>query len=459
MAWLEKGEYLESPKGQYNRYSWRRWYRRLYLDFSIEPQSKNAMSLADKIKLQREIVSQMELSQITHSRRRAFQGPIAVSFSLSSTSKTPPHIHTAMKNLLDLFGKPLPESGIKRKGLAYYDDKQIKYLSVGYNVTEGEPKIRATIAPLEHFLTDIAFADRILNDEWDLEIDSRSDYNKFLREIGESDEDDYFEDEFDNAYEHFRAVSDKKGAWATVEDERDYKMLLRHAQVDVQKYYLKNYKIRLEEIYHLYRATGLAKSYVSYGDSSFNETMRQHSVAMCKIFEKFSMRINLPGIPKKAGETKAFKEQVREMMQHFAEKRLALAPLQIPIGLEVIFKPPKASEGFSKDLDNIMRLVLPIFHEIFEPPVTPLANVNEDDINSPLLEEIIKGIPKSVRRSVARYDIMEVPRHEGDDDDGCLNLGIFGDIAPSVYSIWNRMDDVIDKWHDEIKDQLDDYGS
>lgn len=457
MPLLDKGEYLESPKGQYNRYRWRRWYRRLYLDFSIEPQSKNAMSQADKIKLQREIISQMESSQIIRSGRRAFKGPIAVSFSLSSTSKTPPHIHTAMKNLLDLFGKPLPASGIKRKGLAYYDDKQIKYLSVNYNVAQGEPKIRTTIAPLGHFLEDISFVVRILNEEWDLEIENQSDYNKFLQEIGEED-DDYLDDEIEDAHEHFRDVRDKKGAWATFEDERDYKMFLRDAQANVQKYYLRYYRLRLEEIYHLYRAAGLAKSYLSYSSSSFEEAKRQHSVTMCKIFEKFPLRINLPGIPKKAGETKVFKEQVRKMMVEFAKKRPALVPILIPIGLEVIFKPPKASEGFSKDLDNIMRLVLPIFHEIFEPPVTPSANLDEGDINSPLLEEIVKGIPKSVRRSVARYDIIEVPRQEYDGDDGYISLGIFGDIAPSVYSIWNRMDDVIDQWYDEVEDQLDEYG-
>jgi len=455
MSWLEKGKYLESPRGHFDRHSWRKWYRRLCFEFSIEPKSKNAMSISEKILFQEEILKQMS-SQFASLKKHAFRGNIAARFVLTCTSQTPPHIHTAMKNLLDLFGKPLPGTKTRRKGLAYYDDRQIKYLSVSYYVGKTAPSIYVTFAPLEHFLSDISFAERILNEKWPLKIDNHRDYTNFLREIGENKTDDFFiEDHTQEAYEHYCDLRDRNSAWSIIEDENAYKMFLRKAQTDVQKYQLRNYRIQLTEIYHLYRASGLAKPYREYNNSLLEERLRKYSVDMSKIFEKFPIRIKLPGIPKKNGETKIFKEAVRKMMQHFYEKNPILVPLYIPIGLEGIFKPPKTSESFSKDLDNIMRLILPIFHEVFKPPVTTFAN--EDDIEMPLIKELVQGIPKSVRNSVARYDIMEVSRHEGDGEDGYINLGIYGDLATGHFSIWDRVDGVIEKWHDAIDDQLDYY--
>lgn len=60
-----------------------------------------------------------------------------------------------------------------------------------------------------------------------------------------------------------------------------------------------------------------------------------------------------------------------------------------------------------------MRIIVPIFHEIFSPPL---------GFDS-LVEKNLCQIPKTIKYQLERYEIVMIPRKK-DDDDGILTLGI-----------------------------------
>jgi hypothetical protein len=64
---------------------------------------------------------------------------------------------------------------------------------------------------------------------------------------------------------------------------------------------------------------------------------------------------------------------------------------------------------------------------------------------------MIRDIPKSVPYSVAGYEIVEIPRHSDDEEDGFLVVGL----SPGSYashSLWFRIDEAIEKWGECIRD-------
>ena len=145
-------DYLNTPQGQYNRHNWQKIYNHQYFSMQHEIKSKKSAKPHQILALQNSILESMQ-----ERRKRAFRGKIAVDLLLTPTSNNPPHIHNAVKFLLDVFARPHPDLNTKRKGLIYYDDSQIAYLSVKYNlsnVTSGS-RILCSFQPFRNFLQDI----------------------------------------------------------------------------------------------------------------------------------------------------------------------------------------------------------------------------------------------------------------------------------------------------------------
>ena len=155
MAFIDKEPYWKTPHGQYGRYQWRKRTGWSYYSFEREPPKRSTRN-PQKIDLQNEI-----LEWVKGSGRRSYRSKIAVDISIIP-AKTPAHIHTTVKKLLDLFQKPVDGSRICRKGLIYQNDNQIAYLSVRYHTTDNEPSIDAQFAPFRNFLLDVELADNIL---------------------------------------------------------------------------------------------------------------------------------------------------------------------------------------------------------------------------------------------------------------------------------------------------------
>ena len=171
---MTTGQYLDTPKGKVGRYRWRR-RGRLHLEIlNIEPRGKNNMPGADQERFQKQV-----LKQLTKWTRYAFRGPIVLQMSISTTEKTPSHVHTIAKNLLDILSKPRPGLCTSRRGLLYLDDVQVHGLSVSAQHGESAPRIFLTALPLRFLLADLdlaVHAQTELRDQDDTELsDSRED--------------------------------------------------------------------------------------------------------------------------------------------------------------------------------------------------------------------------------------------------------------------------------------------
>ena len=160
--------YWKTPYGQYGRYQWRQRTGMSFYSFDSQPPQKSTRT-EQKIEFQKELLKQMR-----DACRRSYQlsTRVAAEVYITPDSPTPPHIHTTVKKLLDLFGKPV-EKSIKRKGLVYQNDNQIAYLSIRYNLGDKGPSIFAHFAPFRHFLLDVELADKILTSNFSDILDSR----------------------------------------------------------------------------------------------------------------------------------------------------------------------------------------------------------------------------------------------------------------------------------------------
>lgn len=439
-------EYLKIPQGQCGRYNWRKRHGCSHYLFDMEPRSKKAMKVEGKVAFQREILRQMK-----QLHRAAYRGRIVAELSINLASKTPPHIHTIVKNLLDNFSTPLPKSRIRRKGLIYQDDRQIVYLSVRYHIGNNRSQILASFAPFRHFLLDLALAKDIISGEYDDYFDDHD----FLKNIGEIE--DYYGDldgEDKIAWDSLKDLTRNKDKCIQRFGKQGYDSLIKMDQMQLQESFVKRCRLSVRDIYTLYHAAGKIPKVEDVVFPELKKCTRNLSSHLTQWITNSPVKIQLSRIPIRENETQQFKREVRESIRRYREKYKTLEPLHIPITLEVIYKPPPVSQGFFKDLDNIMRLILPIFHEEFKPPPTFISNMNLNDISDERFLEkmkpLIEALPKSVKYSIAGYEIFEIPRHQSDQDNGFISVGISGGVL-GIKSLWDRVNEVIDKWQEHCE--------
>ena len=109
----------------------------------------------DKDEVQRQL-----LQQLSKRRRLAFRGPLVLRLDVTTSHKTPTHLHHIAKNLLDLFAKPRPALKTRRCSLLYLDDRQIHGLVVSCRHGETEPVISIEARSLGDFRADLAFVNQ-----------------------------------------------------------------------------------------------------------------------------------------------------------------------------------------------------------------------------------------------------------------------------------------------------------
>lgn len=424
---MTTSEYLQTPQGQYSRYLWRNLRGYSYYLFDREPPGK-ATGNSQKADFQGEILHEMKKNN-----RGSYRSRIVAEIRLDPTSKNPPHIHTAMKNLLDIFEKPLPQSGIGRKALIYQNDNQIAYLSVRYHLGSDEKGIRAKFAPFRCFAENLNLAHDILSGRYDDSL-NRYDFEREIEEINSAHR-DY---DFSEAMRELRKLEEGKRDFIRLFSEKVYNS--RHLMdiMRAQESLLAMSKLSVDDLYNIYNTSKVFQE---------NFHLRELAKIVSEWVTASPIRMQLPSLPTKEDEKKPFKEEIRKCLIEFKSHYDILEPLYIPVVLEVIYKPPVASEGFYKDLDNIIReFILPIFHEEFKPPPTHASIFDTIEINDDkALKEMIERIPKSVPYSVAGYELVEMPRHPEDKEDGLLVVGISPGSFVS-HSLWYRIDEVIERW-------------
>jgi len=424
MTYYKKSDYLETPEGQYSRYLWRKRRGQIHYFLNKEPQSKKSMSLDQKIKFQRDILNLM-----LRLKKRSYRSRIVVELFLNSTSKNPPHIHTAVKSLLDIFGRPLAQSGIKRKGLIYQDDRQIVILSVRYFFDRNKKGINARFVPLNYFLQDLKLAYNILNEDY------ADFYNchEFQEEI-EQIEYPHKVFSYGKTSDNLEDLLRNKDKYLQVISEKAFNEMIKMERMSIQESILNSFGLNIRNLYLIYCPLILFKNARRITSSRPIDPIQEIPTFLSKWVACSPIKIKLPNVPMREGETNHFKVKVRELMKKFLIDNKIYQQLYIPVNLEIIYKPPLTSNGFFKDLDNIMKLILPIFHDIFEPPPTRLSAVDLNDIkNLPLynwLKKMIDNFPKSIKHTVLGFDIFEIPRDLKDISDGFITVGISG--GPSM---------------------------
>lgn len=394
------------------------------------------MKLQEKIEFQQKLLAKMK-----ESRRRAYRAPIIAEMSFSTTAKNPPHIHTVVKNYLDLFEKLLDKS-IKRKGLVYQNDKKIYGLSVRYNIGM-KPKTRVSFSSFRDFLQDLDLVNEIISGCYFNKYGCH-DLEEHIAEIQGRSEDNYF----NGSIESLRDLIKDKDLIISAIGEKSYEAMLISYRMLAQEQVLKGLKLGIKDLYLFYMPLITEQKFGRELNPPDNELDRIPEVTSDWVANS-PIRIQLPNAPLVKGDSDKFKQKVRESIEIFHREHSILIPLHIPVNLNILYKPPKEPEKDYNDLDNIMRKIVPVFNEIFEPPSTYLSHTDLDNIKDKRLYEDLKKsqdrVPKSIRTSISGYDIFKMPRDEEDESDGYLtasfsNGTLFQD---SPRCVINR---IVEKW-------------
>ena len=151
------------------------------------------------------------------------------------------------------------------------------------------------------------------------------------------------------------------------------------------------------------------------------------------------------------GESKKFKQLVREVIKDFAGRFPHLIPLVTQVGLTILYQPP--SNGLGIDLDNLARRIVPFFKDIMRPPSNHLFTVDleripRSDIAVSLAKAraSLKGMPK---HSVTHYQVVQLPRLEGDSEHGFVRLCL--EPGDSPVTLWAKIEGYVDAWEEKLR--------
>jgi hypothetical protein len=149
----------------------------------------------------------------------------------------------------------------------------------------------------------------------------------------------------------------------------------------------------------------------------------------------------------KQGESKEFRQRVRDGLMKAKQRTPLLYPLLAPCGITIFYLPPRNASKI--DLDNLVReSILPSVHEILQPPATPrdfLATVNAGKVDRELAE-MLERYKRAPKFHITGYQILCLQRSSGDLENGNVRLILHGgDIWETP---WQLLDDALTKWED-----------
>jgi len=398
---MNRGDYILTQEGQKNLL-FRRRLKRLYFQIKHEPKSKNSIDEEEKKCFQQQVVQTLQ-----DFKRRAYQSPVIMKIDFFCNRNNTPAIHSLAKNYLDLLSIPLPDSYIKRKRLLYKDDRLIKILIINYTLCSDPPSgISIKIDRLDNFFEDLKLVNRIIHN--DFEEFSYSFFN--IGEIERENNNDFF-----NAYEKLEDLRKSKDSFIKNIGRDAYKAMEEFAIQDIQKDYL--------QIGHL-STSGLISLFAPFLNERMPSDISQAILEITKNHTNMMisppLALDLRHTPIRNGQTKIFKNNVKTVLKNFTKQFPILSHLKTPLGVIVLYVPPRTQ---SIDLDNLARYIIPFVNEIIQPPISFVNSTN----------------------SIKRCQFIELPRFDSDSDAGYVRL-IFDN--PFLGSIWDKVDNVIDKWAD-----------
>jgi hypothetical protein len=429
---VRRSEYLATPKGQLSLLR-RRRASRFHCSVYQEPKSKTAISLSEKQEFQRVIVS--ELSEL---RRRAYRSPVVVEIGFSVSQRNPPAIHTLAKNYLDLLREPVQGSHIGRRRILYEDDRLIRVLTARYRYVghASSSEVRIEADTLVNLIEDLKLLQRIEQGQFDQDQHGRTPRVCASYDGDDSDDDSDLEWRRELTQERDRIV----GAVGT----RMYK-----AMMDMAVFYAQRRILRTAIVRPSIWAT-LLSSWPENGRDAASMELTESILSQQRgLVVSSPFAISLGHAPIRDGETTAFKIAVRKVLEDFKRKYPLLFPLRVPLGVTVLYVPPR-TQGI--DLDNLARYVVPFVAEIIQPPsMLPTWQDVERIPDSRLREGLQKRLEYHVhapRYSITHYQAVGLPRLGGDPDEGWVRLAFEDGMATE--SIYEQTNGLIAVWEDSV---------
>ncbi len=310
---MDKNEFLETFKGQNNRYR-NRSLNSIWIPLEEKPFSKGKKRRNSKNKETiKRILSAIPL------RKHSFRKEVACHLMFCSNDKTLPQIYKLAKNYIYLINKTwikenianFPKNQFKRIPLT--DDRQISYLSINHLAT-GQ-NISMLLRRFNHFLADACFAYHIKNGK------------------------------FNGKHEKMATDSEDK-VYGCINLDFFYRLIAYK-----QDYFLKKYTYLLrkgELTFHGVTAPDL------YSDA------KSLSGVVEKWISQFPRTIKLQPIPGSVDAVaKMIKIELKKLQDKYPKSFVSGSPMHV----QIIYKP----FTIIKDLDNLACLVLPILQKVVKP--------------------------------------------------------------------------------------------
>lgn len=379
------------------------------------------MSAQDRLSFQAQLAAQLD-----EQHRRPFRGGLVLSLTVWTTDREPSHPHHIAKNLLDLLGAPIPELGITRKGLLYYDDRQVQGLSVRCHHGQTVPRVVITAVPLGCFLEDLQagyYAEQLAGDA------ARYHHPQY------PDEDRHARQSMELLGDLLREESEQRSAFG----DEAFESRIDFVRSDAQEWVLGQTAFSVSELARMFRVLG---------DPFF--TGSSHREVAAQVYARHDQqrdadhlfRILLNELPQEPGTGQAYRETAGRAIRAFRDRfGWVLNPLRVPIGVEVLVKPPPPSRTRGlHDLDNVVRnYVVPSILNVFDPPyaqsyydfnelrAATFKQMRAAKLRLPGAKRERSGVPLSARVGVARYEAWRLPRALGDESPGFVSVAVVAD--------------------------------
>jgi hypothetical protein len=168
-----------------------------------------------------------------------------------------------------------------------------------------------------------------------------------------------------------------------------------------------------------------------------------------RMYEHPFMSVDFGARAVKHGESREFRERVRDGLARARERNPLLHPLLVPCGVTVLYLPPRHAAKI--DLDNLMReSLIPSVHEMLQPPATPrdfIMAVKTPDMDA-RFAEMLEQYKRAPKFHVTGYQVICLPRAPTDPDNGNVRLVLHaGDVW---HTTWEQLESTLKKWEDSV---------
>lgn len=430
---VKRSDYLKTIEGQVGLRRKRRMHRLHFMLDGQEPQSKKAISEAEKEAFQNAILNKM-----VERKRRHFKAPVAIEFDFFPTKNNPPALHTMPKNYLDLLEGPRAGVASKRKRIVFENDRQVSYLAAKYHlpIDQSGPSIWLKVAPYRNFVADIALLDKIQREELKSASGGHVNQRPSWGDLLENDDD--ARQNYDPV-EQLREHENNKQFWVSRFGQDVYEAWREMHMRDVQDQLLKTLALT-------------PGKFISLLSPLFSEQPpeleRMHGIERDNLIsEPFAIDLKHSNLAE--GESSQYKAFVKRTMASYREKHSGLFPLIAQVGITILFQPP-ATGGI--DLDNLARRIVPFVNEELKPPSSLLMTVNSDRCTDSNLrqwyQEKQSAIKRMPKHSITHYQVVQLPRLTTDSQNGFVRLIL--EPGEHVESLWSKVENLADKWLDNF---------